>query len=116
MKAKEAIEILEIEIKLLGEEIEICNPNDDIDAQIIPANKKFIIEYNEIIELLQQGEKHRLILKDLDRQYGHYLIGVKGNGEIGIGYTIRDLMDISYNKYFPKEVRPNLPDFPEGDE
>ena len=102
MDTRQAIEILEIEIKLLGEEIEICNPNDDIDAQIIPANKKFIIEYNEIIELLQQGEKYRLILKDLDRQYGHYLIGVKGNGEIGIGYTIRDFIEKVEQKYFIK--------------
>ena len=59
MKTKEAIEILEIEIKLLGEEIDICNPNDDIDAQIIPVNKKFIIEYKQIIALLQQGEQYR---------------------------------------------------------
>ena len=60
-------------------------------------------DIDDIISLLQQGEKNRLILKDLDRQYGHYLIGIKGNGEIGIGYTIRDFIEKVEQKYFPKE-------------
>ena len=55
------------------------------------------------INLLQQGEAYRLILKALDKNYGHYLIGVKDNGEVGESYTIRNLIDISYQKYFPKE-------------
>ena len=60
--------------------------------------------YYNIINLLQQGEKYRLILKDLDRQYGHYLIGIKDNGEIGTGYTIRDFIEKVEQKYFPKEI------------
>ena len=64
---------------------------------------KYITNIDEVIDLLQQGEAYRLILKALDKNYGHYLIGVKDNKEVGGSYTIRDLMDISYQKYFPKE-------------
>ena len=59
-------------------------------------------DINDIISLLQQGEKYRQILKALDKNYGHYLIGVRSNGEIGEGYTIRDLMEKVEQKYFIK--------------
>ena len=59
--------------------------------------------YYNIISLLQQGEKYRQILKALDKNYGHYLIGVRSNGEIGEGYTIRDFIEKVEQKYFPKE-------------
>ena len=64
-------------------------------------------EFPDVVRLLQQGDKYRLILKELDKKYGHYLIGVKDNGKIGEGYTIRDLIDISYQKYFPKNEATN---------
>ena len=59
MNTEVAIEFLEIEIKCLEKEIEICNPNDDIDIQVIEANKNIIIKYNQVIILLQQGEKYK---------------------------------------------------------
>jgi len=88
MEIKEAIEWLEVEKQMsYNDRTQKCT--------------------REVIALLQQGEAYRLILKALDKKYGHYLIGVKDNGEVGVGYTIRDLIDISYQKYFPKNKETN---------
>ena len=87
MKVKEAVEVLES-----AKQSASGYGNTYMALEKLP----------QVIELLQQGEKYRLILKDLDRQYGHYLIGVKGNGEIGIGYTIRDFVEKVEQKYFIK--------------
>jgi len=91
MEVKKAIETLKDYIKCAS---------DNWSVTISDTNA---VEFNDIIDLLQQGEAYRLILKALDKNYGHYLIGVKDNGEVGESYTIRDLIDISYQKYFPKE-------------
>ena len=96
MKTKEAIGL----IRLLRD---VLYDAYSIGKTYIGGTEGFERNINDIIALLQQGEKYRLILKDLDRQYGHYLIGVKGNGEIGIGYTIRDFIEKVEQKYFPKE-------------
>jgi len=95
MEVKKAIETLKDYIKCAS---------DNWSVTISDTNA---VEFNDIIDLLQQGEKYRLILKELDKKYGHYLIGVKDNGKIGEGYTIRDLIDISYQKYFPKNKETN---------
>ena len=87
MKTKEAIEFLED----LRE-----------DYSEVEGNIGIVCDFKEVISLLQELEKYRLILKDLNRQYGHYLIGVKDNGEIGIGYTIRDFIEKVEQKYFIK--------------
>jgi len=96
MEVKEAIEFLERHRcgteKLLRAVFKIKGKENNFKFPTI----------DEFINLLQQGEAYRLILKALDKKYGHYLIGVKDNGEVGVGYTIRDLIDISYQKYFPK--------------
>jgi len=67
MNTKKAIEFLEFEIKCLEKEIEICNPNDDIDIQIIEDNKNIIIKYNQVIILLQQGEKYQLMWGEMSQ-------------------------------------------------
>ena len=91
MKTKEAIETLKTEIKLLGLEIEICDPLDDIDTQIIPANKRFIIEYKKIIALLQQGEKFKKMWGKLRTDnYYHYR-------------EMQYFLDEIEQQYFPKE-------------
>ena len=96
MEVKEAIKLIKTLKEVLYEAYLI-------GKVYVGGTEGFERNINDIIALLQQGEKYRLILKDLDRQYGHYLIGVKGNGEIGIGYTIRDFIEKVEQKYFPKE-------------
>ena len=68
MNTKEAIEFVEVEIKYLKKEIEICNPNDDIDIQVIKANEDTIIKYNQLIALLKRGEKYRQMWKKLEKE------------------------------------------------
>ena len=77
------------------------NENEQIKCPICGESANYR-EFPDVVRLLQPGEAYRLILKALDKNYGHYLIGVKDNGKIGDSYTIRDLIDISYQKYFPK--------------
>jgi len=95
MNTKKAIELIKIEIRFLEKEIEICNPNDDIDAQVIPANKKLIIKYNQIISLLQQGEKWKAIVEDLENNCGYFYYGSSDN--------LSSIIPKLEQKYFPKE-------------
>jgi len=142
MDTKEAIEFLEIEIKCLEKEIEICNPNDDIDIQdmdtfqIIEANKNIIIKYNQVIILLQQGKKYKELFKGMrksiriDDSLIHILREGKkykiimeelkkeyGNGilenDYGIGVQLFNLIEILEQKYFPKETNQ---EYKEGEE
>jgi len=98
---KEAIEFLEVEIKCLEKEIEICNPNDDIDIQVIEANKNIIIKYNQVIILLQQGEKYRQMWEELFKDFAQ-----SNPDEHFIPYEIRNTMmeieEYIEQKYFPK--------------
>jgi len=73
VKVKEAIEFLEIEIKSLEVEIEDCCPDDDLDIQVIEANKEAIIKNRQIISLLQQGEAYR-------QMWEHISVIYKGHG------------------------------------
>ena len=52
-----AIETLEIEIYFYEEELEYLDINDQKDE--IKRNKTLIVEYKQIITLLQQGEKYK---------------------------------------------------------
>jgi len=98
MKTKEAIEFLEVEIKCLEKEIEICNPNDDIDIQVIEANKNIIIKYNQVIILLQQGEKYRLMWEEFKKCCS---LSIVFDGKL---QNIKDKMNWFKQKYFPKET------------
>jgi len=108
MDTKEAIEFLKAQIKCLEEEIEICNPDDDMDIQIIPTNKKLIIKANQIIFLLQQGKKWKAIVEELSRilPKPHYIYK-NCNGKVFEYYcnanAIEALNSIK-KKYFLKEV------------
>jgi len=97
VKIQKAIEFLEVEIKCLEKEIEICNPNDDIDIQVIEANKNIIIKYNQVIILLQQGEKYRLIVEDLTKE----TIDKK---DIYCNWLRSDINRLE-QKYFPKDEK-----------
>ena len=106
MNTKEAIEFLKVEIKCLEKDIEICNPNDDIDIQVIEANKNIIIKYNQVIILLQQGEKYRLMVEEIEKNvftYGY----LNMNGE-----DFRGMVEMIKDKYFPKETN----EYKEGNE
>lgn len=101
MKTEEAIEFLEVEIKCLEKEIEICNPNDDIDIQVIEANKNIIIKYNQVIILLQQGEKYKkykLMWEEISQ--GRYAL-IEFDNE---GYEKKGTKKFNEieQKYFPK--------------
>jgi len=115
---RESIEFLEVEIKCLEKEIEICNPNDDIDIQVIEANKNIIIKYNQVIILLQQGEKYKkkykkykLMWKDLEPfkeilVTDDYFISKYGKESLGMKmYRLEQ-------KYLPKETN----EYKEGEE
>jgi len=103
---RESIEFLEVEIKCLEKEIEICNPNDDIDIQVIEANKNIIIKYNQVIILLQQSEKYKkykLMWKGLE-PFKEILVTadcfISKYGKESLGMKMYELKQ----KYFPKET------------
>jgi len=93
---RESIEFLEVEIKCLEKEIEICNPNDDIDIQVIEANKNIIIKYNQVIILLQQGEKYKKY-KLIVEKYKEYLDKLPTGCDSLKFYRL-------LKKYFPRET------------
>ena len=103
MDVKKAIEFCEIEIKSLEKEIEICNPNDDIDLQVIEANKEAIIIYKEIIILLQRGEKFEamweLLEASMEGQYCITPIEVYFKKD-----TINQQMENVKQKHFPRKI------------
>ena len=107
MDTRESIQFLEVEIKCLEKEIEICNPNDDIDIQEIEANKNIIIKYNQVIILLQQGEKYKkykLMWKGLE-PFKEILVTadcfISEYGKESLGMKMYELKQ----KYFPKEMK-----------
>jgi len=102
VNTKELIEFLKVEIKCLEKEIEICNPNDDIDIQVIEANKSIIIKYNQVIILLQQGKKYK--------KYKVMWEKVKGKYKTDPFYKYMNSIE---QKYFPKETNQ---EYKEGEE
>ena len=96
MKVKEAIGLVQTLKEVLYDAY-------SIGKTYIGGTEGFEKNINDICALLQQGEKYRLILKALDKNCGHYLIGIKDNGEVGAGYTIRDLIDRLEQEYSSKE-------------
>jgi hypothetical protein len=95
MNIQEAIDFLRFEIKCLEKEIEICNRNDDIDIQVIEANKNIIIKYNQVIILLQQEEKYRKMWEEVQKRFGEEPIEL---------HNLNEFMDDIKDKYFPKET------------
>jgi hypothetical protein len=94
MDTKEAIEFLERKIKTL--KIALCWDSRDTEV------------FNKVIVLLQQGEKYRLMVEEIEKNvftYGY----LKMNGE-----DFRGMVDLPYykvemikDKYFPREVEEN---------
>lgn len=97
MNTKEAIQFLKVEIKCLEKEIEICNRNNDIDIQVIEANRNIIIKYNQVIILLQQGEKY----KNYKLMWEEFKIYAEARPcSVALHLRCRDYEQ----KYFPKET------------
>ena len=86
MEVKEAIEFCKNQINY--------NYNGQ-NEEIQRALRIFNYGLEQVISLLQQGEKDRRTLNKLDKKYGHYLIGVKENEKMGGSYTIRDFINMS---------------------
>jgi len=105
MEVKEVIEFLEIDIKCLNREIEYCNPNDDIDAQVIIANKKGIGKYKQVISLLKQGEAYRQMWEALDDKYGAYTVHECYKGYLSISNLLAD-----FKQKYLKEANPDEAD------
>jgi len=91
MKVKEAIEFLEeeIEYKFAG----------DYDISLSEVK-----EYNDgkqkVIELLEQGEKHKTMWEEFQDKYGSEHIRIIPEDRY---YVTNTLMNIIKQKYFPKE-------------
>ena len=119
-----AIETLEIEIYFYEEELEYLDINDQKDE--IKRNKTLIVEYKQIITLLQQGEKYKkeyvkreaelyLIIKrtrkykkmwrELHKVFGNYWnafdVRKANNRDCDYKY-VNELMEEVEQKYFPK--------------
>ena len=90
-ETEKAIETLETESWFYKEELKDLNPNDDIEVQTIERNKELIVEYKQIIILLQQGEKYKDIFETIVEW------------STGDTITYNDLVDLE-QKYFPKEL------------
>ena len=123
-ETEKAIETLEIEIYFYEEELEYLDINDQKDE--IKRNKTLIVEYKQIITLLQQGEKYKkeyvereaelyLIIKrtrkykkmwrELHKVFGNYWnafdVRKANNRDCDYKY-VNELMEEVEQKYFPK--------------
>ena len=98
MKTKEAIEL----IRLLRD---VLYDAYSIGKIYVGGTEGFERNINDIIELLQQGEKYKEMWEEFKRKDGHYLIGIKEDNRLRVGYTIGDFMAILKDKYFPKEAK-----------
>jgi len=55
----------------------------------------------EVIELLEQGEAYRQLVKELKEFYGNGIV----ENECGLGVKLFNLIEILEGKYFPKEAK-----------
>ena len=83
METKEAIEFVKDEVILA---------NNDLGVYII-------IKRDNVIELLQQGEKYKQIIEELEQFYGNGIL----ENECGLGVQLKNLIEILKQKYL-KEV------------
>ena len=105
---EKAIETLEIEIYFYEEELEYLDINDQKDE--IKRNKTLIVEYKQIITLLQQGEKYKA--EYVKREAELFLIIKKTRKYKKMWRELRNedvkniwQMEAIEQKYFPKEVK-----------
>jgi len=56
-------------------------------------------EIDEVISLLQQGERYQQIVGELKEFYGNGIVENEG----GFGVQLKNLIEILEGKYFPKE-------------
>ena len=103
-----AIETLEIEIYFYEEELEYLDINDQKDE--IKRNKTLIVEYKQIITLLQQGEKYKK--EYVKREAELYLIIKRTRKYKKMWRELRNedvkniwQMEAIEQKYFPKEAK-----------
>ena len=104
MKTKEAIRILEYDVRLFPHKAETLGACLDI--------YKLAERIDEIIELLKRGEKYEKIVNEIKYEIDWhrperevYDAGNKGDDEY-INETL-DLIERIIQKYFPKEVKSN---------
>jgi len=104
---EKAIETLEIEIYFYEEELEYLDINDQKDE--IKRNKTLIVEYKQIITLLQQGEKYKK--EYVEREAELYLIIKKTRKYKKMWKELKNedvkniwQMEQIEQKYFPKEL------------
>ena len=96
-ETEKAIETLETESWFYKEELKDLNPNDDIEVQTIERNKELIVEYKQIIILLQQGEKYKKLISHLKDLYDAEMPTTKV-------LTPYKMIEYLEQKYFPKEL------------
>ncbi len=109
MDVKEAIEFLKL---YKWHHIDEPCPEEDGINQIIELLKRYKkmwgkkgleankIEEEEIIDLLQQGEKYKQMVDELENFYGNGILENEG----GFGVQLKNLIEILKQKYSPKGV------------
>jgi len=95
MNTKEAIEKTELELAI--DYLKQLRHDQWKEYGYINQAVPIIIEK---LQLFQQGEKYKIIIEELKKEYGNGIL----ENDYGIGVQLFNLIEILEQKYFPKET------------